>query len=210
MTTENPGTPLYWNGGPFRVRLLTPASVPKHDTDRAIHFLEAFREQCQKHYFAYHSAVNGIHQYREHLPHLFGQPTPDASLFIGTGVPGQEHAPGHSTIGRISQQEMLLRLQPSGAFESYQGKTFIVLVFHIWEEYYRPRIARALSVKPCHVLCDLMGDILRVRNRIIHAGSQIPPGFESRLSFLPQIWALAEGELTRETVGWVRYPSQAR
>ena len=117
------------------------------------------------------------------------------TFFIGSAVPNAEQSPGQSTIASMGQGELLESLEKGGAFEDQHAKALIVVIFHLWEEYYRPSIATALTVKHDQVESSLMGDIRLVRNLIIHAKSMIPDEFSTRLELLPKIWSLEPGEL---------------
>ena len=61
--------------------------------------------------------------------------------------------------------------------EDHVAKSLVVVIYHLWNEYYRPRIAKAVSAEPNQVECALLGDIRRVRNLIIHKNSEVPNGF---------------------------------
>ena len=52
------------------------------------------------------------------------------------------------------------------------------------------------------MVCELLGDIRRVRNLIIHESSVVPGSFANSLTFLPQIWNFESTEL-RITSGMV-------
>ena len=82
-----------------------------------------------------------------------------------------------------------------GLFEDHVAQSLVVVIYHLWNEYYRPRIAKAASSEPNQVECDLLGDIRRVRNLIIHETSILPCSFANSLTFLPQIWNFESTEL---------------
>ena len=119
----------------------------------------------------------------------------DANFFIGTGFPESEQSPGRSTIVQMSQKEFLEALREGGEFERQHAKAFVVFVYHSWDEYFRQRIARLMSVSQSQVECTLMGDIRQVRNLIIHKKSLVPRNFSTKLTLLSQIWDLEPGDL---------------
>ena len=102
----------------------------------------------------------------------------------------------------MTQGELLKSLEDGGLFEDHVAKSLVVVMYHLWNEYYRPRIAKAVIAEANQVECTLMGDIRRVRNLIIHENSVLPTNFPATLAFLPQIRGLESGVL-RITGGMV-------
>ena len=74
-------------------------------------------------------------------------------------------------------------------------EALIVFIYHLWEEYFRDKMAGALRVEKNKVHCDLMGDVRQIRNSIIHNNSSLTADDLSKLQFLPGIWQLGEGQL---------------
>ena len=116
-------------------------------------------------------------------------------ISTGSSFPNAKQSPGRSTIAEMTQGELLKGLEDEGLFEDHVAKSLVVVIYHLWNEYYRPRIAKAVSAEPNQVECALLGDIRRVRNLIIHKNSEVPGSFSNTLSFLPQIWNLEPAEL---------------
>lgn len=195
MTAEREEPRLYWDGGIFQCGIYSETPVPQEWMESAIESLQQFLLECQKHYFAFASAVLGIARWNEQSQQMLSQANPDNTLFMGTGNPNEPQTPGRSTIGRMNIGEYLENLQPGGVFEDYQAKALVVVVHHIWDERYRTMIADAVNVAHNQVECDLMGDIRLVRNLLIHNKSVVPEGFKRRIGFLPQIWSMDPGEL---------------
>ena len=120
----------------------------------------------------------------------------DNMFSVGTAFPDSKQSPGSSTIATIKIGDFLKGLEEGGEFENQHAKAFLVLIYHLWDEKYRPAIGSLLSVDPTkQVLCDLMGDVRRVRHLIIHNDSVVPQGFMHRLTMLQEIWNLQPGEL---------------
>lgn len=193
MTNLQPSK-LYWDGGPFRVRLYPNPGTPQHAVDTAISILEEFRTDCQKQYIAFNGVVNGRQLAYERFRPLMK--SKDKRFFVGTAFPEVGQSPGKSTIAQMSQGEFLEGLKEGGEFENQHAKALIVLMYHRWDENFRKRIANVMSVPQRQVECCLMGDIRLVRNLIIHKNSIVPHNFSTRLELLPEIWSLEPGELT--------------
>ena len=102
----------------------------------------------------------------------------------------------------MTQGELLQSLQEGGVFENYQAKSLVVMLFHLWDERYRPAIAGAIETEKQQVQCDLLGDVRLVRNIVIHEKSVVPDGFSDHVRFLAQIWNFHPGELqiTRQMI----------
>ena len=95
----------------------------------------------------------------------------------------------------MTQGEFLAGMSAGGEFENQHAKAFIVFVYHVWDDYYRSRIARALGLKKQFVWCSLMGNLRRVRNAVIHGSSIVNEHLVSQLAILTHIWDLRPGEL---------------
>ena len=184
---------LYWEGGPFQVRLYHNPDTPQQAVDAAIVVLEEFRTECHKQYFAFNGVVNGRQLAYERFKSTMTEL--DKKISIGTAFPDSEQLPGKSTIAHMSQGELLEGLKRGGEFENQHAKAFVVLIYHLWDENFRDRIASVMSVPKKQVECILMGDIRQIRHLIIHKNSVVPQNFSAGLEFLPQIWNLKPGKL---------------
>ena len=103
---------------------------------------------------------------------------------------------GSPPLLNISQGELLKGLKKGGEFENQHAKALVVFMYHLWDENFRNRIAKIISVPKRQVKCALMGDIRQVRHLIIHKNSVVPQNFSAKLEFLSQIWDLEPRELT--------------
>lgn len=193
MANDANGPELYWTGGPFRVGLGHPNTSSPASVRDALAALEDFRDACQRQYIAFHGMINGRHIAYEQFKALMKDR--DKTVHVGTAFPEDEQRPGHSWIGKIPVGQLLDGLAPGGEFETEHAKAVIVMIFSMWEERHRRSVANAMSVQTNQVMCTLMNDIRHVRNCIVHHGSVICDGFAEKLVLLPQIWAIAPGEL---------------
>lgn len=117
------------------------------------------------------------------------------TLSVGTVLPDATPQPGQSLVANIPIQDLLEGLREGGGFDNQHAKAVIVFIYHIWEGYYRGRIAESLRVKTANVSCDLLGDLREIRNSIIHNNSIIEGKTLEKLSFLSGIWRVELGEL---------------
>ena len=195
--TSSQQSSLYWTGGEFHTGLMTEQG---HFTEAALRdvlkFLDEYRDVCQMQYIAFNGVCNGRSLAYERFKSSSDPASMDNTLSVGTAFPGSKQSPGASTIASMKIGDFLKGLEEGGEFENQHAKAFIVLIYHLWDEKYRPAIGKLLSVDPKkQVLCDLMGDIRQVRNQIIHNDSVVPQGFVHKLTILQEIWNLQPGEL---------------
>ena len=201
MKEQAPQSELYWYGGPFQPRIdfSPPHYVQGIQNVEAMaaasEVLKTFISTCQRHYFAFHTAVSGIRKMREQTEGVFLPEHLTKTVFIGRGPPDTEPLPGSSTVGQMGQGELLDSLKEGGTFENFHAKAFVVIVFHLWDESCRKEIADALEVKTGQVTCSLMGDLRLMRNLIIHNQSVIPEDFPKKVQWISQIWSLDPGDM---------------
>ena len=188
-------TALYWNGGPFVVCIEDVRTLPQEDWSQAIELLEEFRAACHKYYFAFSHATLGYKAQHDRYAGIIDPSNYENRIPTGSSFPNAKQSPGNSTIAEMTQGELLKGLEDGGLFEDHVAKSLVVVIFHLWNEYYRPRIAKAVSAETNQVECALLGDLRRVRNLIIHNNSLVPGSFANTLTFLPQIWNLESAEL---------------
>ena len=192
MNSQSPE--LYWKGGPFRVRLYHNPATPRCAVAGAVAILEKFLAECHKQYFAFNGVINGKQLAYERFKSIIT--SKDNKISFGTAFPDAEQLPGKSSIAHISQGELLKGLKKGGEFENQHAKALVVFMYHLWDENFRNRIAKIISVPKRQVKCALMGDIRQVRHLIIHKNSVVPQNFSAKLEFLSQIWDLEPRELT--------------
>ena len=77
-----------------------------------------------------------------------------------------------------------------GEFEQLNTKAFLVFIDTLWEETTRDRIKGILQVGKSDVRCELMADLHRLRNVIIHQSEKSKQEYVQRADFLPQIWTI--------------------
>ena len=160
----------------------------------ALAVMEEFRSAVQRHYVAF-GGIHGRSTY-DRLRPLFNPQHSDKTIFIGPGPPdAAAQVPGRSTIAQMTQGDFLAALSPGGEFENQHARALIVFVYHLWDEHFRPRVAKATGVARRGVRCSLMGDVRLVRNAIIHDRGVLRAPLLARLEILPRMWELSPGDL---------------
>lgn len=168
MMTNPQSSELYWTGGPFQVGLRSQVDTPHYVIDQAVATLDEFCSECHKQYFAFNGMVNGRFLAYKKLKPILKLRDNKITIGAAASLPDAKQLPGKSTIAQMSQGELLEGLKEGGTFEDQHAKALIVMIYHLWEENYRHKIACTMSVSKNQVECILMGDIRRVRNLIIH------------------------------------------
>ncbi|MBW9336679.1 hypothetical protein FEE59_24475 [Herbaspirillum sp. RU 5E] len=93
---------------------------------------------------------------------------------------------------RMNMPEFCEKSKLDGYFSSEIAKALICLVYSLWDETYRHRLASALGIKAENIIAPLMGDLRKIRHCIIHNKSEIPtPG----MKFEVLTWRLIPGTL---------------
>ena len=193
MTSRFESSPLYWHGGPFEPDI--DAQYPLQSAAAARNILREFLDECHRYYFAFWNGIFGLSVLRTRYEQVFDPAHRDNRFSAGSGPPGTAQSPGRSVTAAMTQGDFLDAMQQGGEFEVQHCKALLVLIYHLWDEQYRPAIAQAIGVCYKQVISDLMGDLRLVRNLIIHDNSIVPDGFSNRLKFLPAIWDVNSGDL---------------
>ena len=100
---------LFWDGGDFRVSInFGHNSWDNNRKKDAVNILEAFRQVCQRQYFAYCYATLGLlDEYHRHRK-MFAHAHKNNMMWIGTDDPNDpKQQLGSSMIGHIPQTELL-------------------------------------------------------------------------------------------------------
>ena len=181
-------TNLYWTGGVARVKLYCEPSIPGADVELAVQLLDDFRSQCQQLWFAFNGLINGrdlaLQRYQQMNAGRHNR------LFVGSQFPDQEQSVGSSTTASITFGELLNDLARGGEFEQLNSKAMLVFIDALWEDSTRRKIANLLGVRKRDVKCDLMADIRRLRNLIVHQSERAKQDYVQKAAFLPLIWTI--------------------
>ncbi|MCB2015077.1 MAG: hypothetical protein R3E11_12705 [Sphingobium sp.] len=121
--------------------------------------LSEFTHACYVHYTCFVFATLGIPM----VTNQFGEQEEIGKVFIGPSPPEEGNA--HSVI---SVGDLRAFSRKDGRFTDIIAKSTIVSLFAEWDEHYRPKFAATLGIKPNEVENDLMGDVRKIRNLIVH------------------------------------------
>ena len=149
-------TKLYWTGGEFRVSVFCWIDRTQEEVDEAVGILEEFRTACRKQYIAFNGLINGRSLAYERFSASMKPEFRDRAFLVGTGPPDGEQELGRSTIASMTQRELIDGLRDGGEFEKQRAKAVIVFIYHLWEDYFRDGIARAVRVtknKVASIIC---------------------------------------------------------
>ena len=185
--------PLYWTNGSAQIRLYH-ASMPEAEVKAAIGILDDFRSQCQRLWFAFDGMINGRPLALQQLQQRGA--SRHNTLSAGTQFPDQEQSIGKSTIASINIGELTDAMADGGEFEQLNAKALLVFMADTWEESTRAKIADALRVAKDDIKCDLMGDLHRLRNLIVHQSEKARREYVEKATFLPQIWTIDPNNVT--------------
>ena len=177
---------LYWTGGQPQIKIFYESPVSEADSIEALRILEDFRSQCQRLWFAFNGMINGrplmVERWRQQ------QIARHNRLFVGTQFPEQEQSVGKSTFAQITFGELLDSMAEGGEFEQLNAKAYLVFIDALWEDSVRKWIANVLRVKEREVKCDLLADLRRLRNLMIHRSEKAKQNYVEKVTLLPQIW----------------------
>ncbi|MEO9484015.1 MAG: hypothetical protein ABJG47_11235 [Ekhidna sp.] len=125
--------------------------------------LIAFKTICQSKYIGYSMASYGMTQVSKDLQELEGY-NPEGMFQIGSDP--------KKPIAEIKNRNAMLGMQKNGPFSQMIGMNIIVSIYTMWEEVWRKKIAEELKLENKNeVGCDVMGEVNRVRQAIVHHDS---------------------------------------
>lgn len=160
--------------------------MPESKAEEAVQLLDDYRSQCQRLWFAFSGLINGrplaIERWRQQKVASYNR------LSVGTQFPDQDQSLGKSTFVQITFGDLFEAMADGGEFEQLNAKAYLVFVDALWEDSTRKRIAEVLQVKKCEVKCQLLADLRRLRNLIIHQSEDAKRSYLDKATLLPQIW----------------------
>jgi hypothetical protein len=125
----------------------------------------------------------------------------DAKIFFGIGNPND---PNNVLLHTTTRGEYRRRNSTSGSNHRLLAQYFVVLVYHLWENEYRPRIAEILQLFDSKELrLPVCGDLRLLRHEILKHRGVITEETTAKLEVLKQIPADQPLNLTFENVGEV-------
>lgn len=96
-------------------------------------------------------------------------------------------------VAEIPTKYALSGMEKNGPFSQLIAHGIIVLIYELWNEDYRSKIAKEMGCKTNEVMCDIMGDLRYIRNWITHNGSNA----DNKIKNLAVLkWPKEEGPFT--------------
>ena len=179
---------LYWIDGPARMRLYHNPELPEEIVSAAVSILDDFRSQCQRLWFAFDGMVNGRPLALQRFKEM--NASRNNSLSVGTQFPDQEQSLGKSTFAQITFGDLFDAMAKGGEFEQLNARADIVFMDALWEDSTRKRVADVLQLDIREVKCDLLADLRRLRNIMIHQSEKAKQDYVEKATLLPQIWTI--------------------
>jgi hypothetical protein len=90
---------------------------------------------------------------------------PDPMIMIGIGPPDAAETPPYAGW---KMSDALDQVKHNGQVETRLGHQWIVFLYELWENSYRPRLAAAHARDAGDEKYDLLGDLRRMRNDVVH------------------------------------------
>ena len=151
-----------WRGRVTVVRCAGMGRLEEDEIRRVQDALEQFAVDCH-HEFVYYSGVqSSLGAIRSRL--LGGARYEDLVVAISQG-PGEKPLAVHTRITWGEAADSFSEAERSWRIPS---RSFVVLVYALWDSVARPQIARALGVKVNDVKADIMGDWGRLRHWLLY------------------------------------------
>jgi len=172
---------------------------PELDQKIVIDALTEFTSRLDEVYGLYLDATQGfrgnselIARLQSEARHLVPDPAKQDELpfIVGRGDPNDKASVvlHQTTQGRFKQRNV-----EAGPNDRLLAQYFVVLVFHLWEHEYRPRIAKVLGVSgPEDLELDIFGDVRLIRNEILKNKARLSRQTTRRLRILTD---LSEGQI---------------
>ena len=164
----------------------------------AIRITTEFRDRCYRLVFAFDVMGAQRQHERQRLEASFVS-NPEirgASVNVARQTNNDPNNIELQTIASMLQGDLAVALRQNGEFDNLNRQSYLVFIYHLWDEYYRNEIAKVLGLESKNkIYCDLLGDIRQLRNCIIHDHGILNAGHLRQMTTLPRIWGLQPGEL---------------
>ena len=171
-------------------------NVSESQKQAATKLLAAFKDRVNRLFFAFGELGQGRDLLKAQIEQTFDPAHSEARFAAAFQVNDDPNNIQLKTIAAMKQAEVIQALQRGGEFENQNCHALIVFMYHLWDEYYRPRIAAALGLEQCGQLkSDLFGDIRLIRNAIIHNQAILTEKEYSKLRMLTPLDELRIGKL---------------
>ena len=157
--------------------------------------LAEFRKRCQRLYFAFDGLSAGRRLLVDHYQETLKPEYRNVDFALAYQVNNDPNNIDLTPVAVMKQGELIEATLPGGEFENINHQAVVVFVYHLWDELYRPQIAKIVQVENNKVEWDLLGDLKLIRNAIIHNQSKLSMASFNRLIVLRTIWNLKPAQL---------------
>ena len=185
--------PIRWEGGPFRPRMRFPPDFENSRRVNAISVFEDYLRDCGKWFVFFETVRLQLLDFDTKVRQYLLPEYRNRQFSIGLALSEMSQLPGRSTPARMTQGELLDALAPNGDFDSVLCRSLLVFLYSRWDESYRQSLAEICGVTKSCVRCDLMGEVRRVRNFLVHRNNIVPRNMEFSFKVLP--WKKLKGRL---------------
>ena len=198
---------VYWTDRGKRPGIIHGAGVKESELREGGEVLREFISQCQRNWVASNGSVNGRHMARKRyiananrgLKRRIARVCPfkglrerwlrNGRLGGRTYIAGEYSEGNYLTVAQIGTSELIESMRPGGEFEDLNAKGLIVLIYTLWEDSARFKLAKVFGIKDKNqIRCDLMGDMRLLRNMIVHRSDRARKEYERKAEVLPSLW----------------------
>ena len=170
--------------------------VSEAQREAAAELLGEFKNRVHKLFFAFGELGHGRELLRTQYEQTFDHSNSDSQFTFAYQVNDDPNNIQLRTIAAMKQGELIGALQREGEFENLNCLALIVFMYHLWDEYYRPRIATALGLQQTRQLkSNFFGDIRVIRTAIIHHQAVLAEQNYGKITVLARFEELRPGEL---------------
>ena len=171
-------------------------SVSESQLQAAVRLLGAFKVRVHRLFFAFGELGQGRDLLKTQFEQTFDPAHSQARFAAASQVNDDPNNIQLKVVAEMKQGEIIEALKRGGEFENQNCNALIVFIYHLWDEYHRPRIAAALGLEQTGQLeCDFFGDIRLIRNAIIHNQAVLTEDDYGKLKMLAQLDEIRPGEL---------------
>ncbi|EMB9114840.1 MULTISPECIES: hypothetical protein [Klebsiella pneumoniae complex] len=139
----------------------------KNNDDAVLAVMEDIINTFDEYVVCFSFATKGIAKQGEELAkHSYEK---GHRIWIGSDV-----ATNPKMYARIDTVECIEKCKKDGYFSNELAKSLLSIMYSLWDEVYRHRLAKVTGLDAQYIECPLMGDLRKIRHCIIHNKSIVP------------------------------------
>lgn len=144
-----------------------------------------FIDQCDEYLMCLHFAAMGISAEGERFKKQGAKKGQQIWIASDTATKAEFHA-------RMDASDFIEKSARNGYFSNELVKSLLCMIYSLWDETYRHKIAAAANIDAGDIVAPLMGDLRKIRHCIIHNKSEIS---DKGINFEALNWSLTPGKL---------------